>query len=134
MTRNSRTDFSIELPFCLKGVGVSEISLTPCSNKIIDNYYHVVSTQFRKIDELHYEMTCTFENFNADLLKSQNSISYKYVVHSAKIIERDDCFEYLHAHQRHGDVDRCLLIPPETLLRLYNGGNFMSIGFVKVTY
>ena len=91
----------------------------------VANIYMIELTYLfiRKIDALHCEMTCTFENFNAELLKSFSPVSYKYVVHSTKEVERDDCFEYLHTqHRRHGNVDRCLMIPPEKLLKLYNGG------------
>ena len=66
-------------------------------------------------------MTFTFENFDADLLKSFNSISYKYVIFSPKVVEKDDCFEYLHDYHRDGDVDRCLQFPREKLEH-YVGG------------
>ena len=66
-------------------------------------------------------MTCTFATFNADLLKDYSTIPYKYVIYSPKVVDKDDCFEFLHAHKRHGHVDRCLKILPEKALRLYGG-------------
>ena len=41
-----------------------------------------------------FEMTCTL-HIEANLLKY--SRGYKYVVYSPKMVEKDDCFEYLHA-------------------------------------
>ena len=70
---------------------------------------------FRKIDDLHCEMICTFEKFNFDLLSCFRSIPYKYVVvDSPKVLDKDDCFEFLHAHSKYlGDVDRCLELSQE---------------------
>lgn len=67
-------------------------------------------------------MTCTFDNFDAELLASQRSIPYKYVIFTSKVVDSDEWFEYLHAHKRHGDLDRCLQLQPEKLLGLYGGG------------
>ena len=71
-------------------------------------------------------MTCTFDKFNANLLNSLASIPYKYVVHSTKVVDKDDCFEYLHAHHRHGDVNRCLLLHKN---KLHQGGKFVNIAY-----
>lgn len=59
-----------------------------------------------------FEMVCTFENFNMELLNT--NLPYKYVIHSPKEKESDDCYEYLHAHStRWIDYNRCLVVPAE---------------------
>ena len=85
---------------------------------IVKQYYISV----RDIDDFHREVTFTFDKFNLDLLKHYRSIPYKYVIYSPKVVEEKDCYEYLHAHhRRHGDVNRCLQIPPEKCVQLYGG-------------
>ena len=76
---------------------------------------------FRKIDDIHSEMTCCFDKFNVELLSRTAEIPYKYVVvNSPKVVEKDDCFEYLHAHSKdHGDVNRCLKLSSEKFLRIH---------------
>ena len=82
----------------------------------------------RNIDDLHCEVTFAFDKFNVDLLKHFNSIPYKYVIYSSKVTEEKDCFEYLHAHhQRHGNVDRCLQIPPDKCVQLYGGLQYFCL-------
>ena len=51
-------------------------------------------------------MWCTFETFDARLFKSDAGIPYKYVVYSPKVVEKDDWFEFLHAHNNYGDPNR----------------------------
>ena len=69
---------------------------------------------YRKIGDIHCEMTCTFDKFNIELLNHFRSIPYKYVImNSPKVVDKDDCFEYLHAHKHLGDVNRCLQLSPE---------------------
>ncbi len=66
-------------------------------------------------------MTCTFDKFNFEFLNHFKSIPYKYViVDSPKVVDKDDCFEFLHAHVcRHGDVNRCLQLTAEKFLHLH---------------
>ena len=59
-------------------------------------------------------MTCTFENFDVEILK--HPLAYKYVVHSPKAKKDEDCYECLHAHDSKWptkEYNRCLKIPPE---------------------
>ena len=76
---------------------------------------------YRKIDDIHYEMTCTLGKFNLELLIQSRFVPYKYVIiNSPKIVENDDCFEYLHVHSKdHGDVDRCLRLSTEEISRIH---------------
>ena len=75
---------------------------------------------FRKIDDIHCEMTCSFDTFDVELLNYSASIPYKYVViNSRKVVEIDDCFEFLHAHSDYGDVNRCLELSSETFLLIH---------------
>ena len=76
---------------------------------------------FRKIDDIHFEMTCTFDSFNVELLSYSRSIPYKYVIlNSPKVVEKDDCFEYLHVHSKdHGDVNRCLQLSTEKFMSIH---------------
>ena len=54
-------------------------------------------------------MTCAIDNFNLKFMIDHHSVPYKYVIiNSPKVVETNDCFEYLHAHSKHGDVSRCL--------------------------
>lgn len=68
-------------------------------------------------------MTCTL-TIDADFLKVPRA--YKYVVYSPKMVEQDDCFEYLHSFagrtHEYRDPNRCLKINPS-----YNtyGGTYM---------
>ena len=66
-------------------------------------------------------MICTFEKFNFELLSNFRSIPYKYVIiNTPKVVEKDDCFEFLHAHfKQHGDVNRCLRLSNEEFLHIY---------------
>lgn len=66
-------------------------------------------------------MTCIFDKFDVELLSSFSSIPYKYViVNSPKVVDKDDCFEYLHAHSKDlGDVDRCLRLSTEVFHRIH---------------
>lgn len=59
------------------------------------------------------EMSCTFENFDVEILKTP--LPYKYVVHSPKAKKFEENYEYLHAHSswRDHDYNRCLVIPAE---------------------
>ena len=53
-------------------------------------------------------MTCTL-NIDANILKSPKG--YKYVVYSPKMVQEDDCFEYLHTYSGYyTDLNRCLRI------------------------
>ena len=72
-----------------------------------------------------FEMECTFENFDVELLKLP--VPYKYVVYSPKAKKDDDRYEYLHAHASawHGDYNRCLFIRPED--RPSPGGSLVII-------
>ena len=72
---------------------------------------------YRKIDDIHYEMICTFGKFNLEFLIQSRIVLYKYVIiNSPRIVEKDDCFEYLHAHSKdYGDVDRCLRLSTEEI-------------------
>ena len=57
-----------------------------------------------------FEMVCIFENFDRDLL--ERPLPYKYVIHSPKEKNPEDCYEYLHAHtSRWYEYNRCLVIP-----------------------
>ena len=60
-----------------------------------------------------FEMTCTFKNFDVEILK--HPLPYKYVVHSPKAKKSEDCYECLHAHTSHWhkEFNRCLFIPPQ---------------------
>ena len=66
-------------------------------------------------------MTCTFDKFNVELLNGFKSIPYKYViVNSPKVVAKDECFEFLHAHSKdHGDVNRCLRLSNEVFHRIH---------------
>ena len=65
-------------------------------------------------------MTCTFQDFDARLLKFDRAVPYKYVVHSQKKENKDDCYEYLHAYSG-PDYNRCLVIPQDQLKTLIGG-------------
>ena len=61
-------------------------------------------------------MSCTFEYFDVEILKTP--LPYKYVVRSPKVKKPEDHYEYLHAHShsnawRDRDYNRCLIIPAE---------------------
>ena len=59
-----------------------------------------------------FEMIHTFENFDKEILNMP--LPYKYVIHSPKEKESDDCYEYLHAHStRWMEFNRCLSVPVE---------------------
>ena len=66
-------------------------------------------------------MTCTFDKFNLDLLSHFRSIPYKYIiVDTPKVVDKDDCFEFLHAHSKHhGDANRCLQLSSEKFLHFH---------------
>jgi hypothetical protein len=57
------------------------------------------------------EMSCTFEKFDIEILKTP--LPYKYVVYSPKVKKSEENYEYLHAHSswRSIDLNRCLVIP-----------------------
>ena len=75
---------------------------------------------YRKIDAIHSEMMCTFDKFDFEFLLKSRYIAYKYVIiNSPKIVEKGDCFEYLHAHSKDGDVDRCLKLSTEEIHRIH---------------
>ena len=67
----------------------------------------------REVDEGVFEMTCTL-NLAADLLN--NSLGYKYVVYSPRMVKKSDCFEFLHSFvgraPHRGNPNRCLKINP----------------------
>ena len=69
---------------------------------------------YRKIDDIYCEMSCTFHNFDGKLLDLNAGIPYKYVIYSTKMVEEDDCFEFLHAHKSDGNVNRCLMLSKYT--------------------
>jgi hypothetical protein len=58
-----------------------------------------------------FEMVCTFENFDKEILEMP--LPYKYVIHSPKEQKPEDCYEYLHAHSLSywNEYNRCLVIP-----------------------
>ena len=59
-----------------------------------------------------FEMSCTFENFDVEILKTP--LPYKYVIHSPKVKKSEDCYEYLHAFSnRWHEYNRCLVIPAQ---------------------
>lgn len=67
-------------------------------------------------------MTCRLV-IDADLLKGP--FGYKYVVYSPKMVDENDCFEYLHSYigrdYHHRNPDRCLRINPAEFDRVYGG-------------
>lgn len=66
-------------------------------------------------------MTCKFSDFDAKVFEFDMSVPYKYVVHSPKEKEEDDCYEYLHAYSGEKDYNRCLRIPQDKLKTLIGG-------------
>ena len=75
----------------------------------------------RDFDDGMFEMVCTFENFDVEILKL--SVPYKYVVYSPKAKKDDDRYEYLHAHSTwRVDFNRCLFIRAQD--RPAAGGKF----------
>ena len=74
-------------------------------------------------------MSCTFETFNGGILKSQQPIPYKYVVHSNKT--KDDpnsCYEFLHSHATNNeDKNRCLFIADQRKLQYVIQGLLVNV-------
>ena len=84
---------------------------------------------FRKIDDIHCEMTCSFDKFDVELLSYSAQIPYKYViVNSPKVVDKDDCFEFLHAHSYHGDVNRCLQLSSEKFHHIHKMSKIIGGG------
>ena len=61
-------------------------------------------------------MTCTL-NIATNLLSEPRG--YKYVVYSPKMVQEDDCYEFLHSFvgksDHHQNPNRCLMINPAFL-------------------
>lgn len=75
----------------------------------------IILSNFRLFDDEFYEMSCTFETFDMDILKFP--LPYKYIVVSPKTKNSGNYYEYLHAHAastwsgNEYDFNRCLVIP-----------------------
>ena len=75
------------------------------------------------------EMSCTFENFDVEILKTP--FPYKYVIYSPKAKKSEENYEYLHAHSswRDRDYNRCLAIPAEH--QRFPTGITVTEGFIQ---
>ena len=73
-----------------------------------------------------YEMTCEL-SIDASLLERQQAIPYKYVIYSPRMVEDNDCWEYLHGVSGQGIVNRCLIIPTKEFKRSSSGGKTMHV-------
>jgi hypothetical protein len=75
------------------------------------------------------EMSCTFETFDVEILKTP--LPYKYVIYSPKVKKPEENYEYLHAHSswRSVDLNRCLVIPAEH--RQYTTGITITEDYAK---
>ena len=74
---------------------------------------------YRKIDAIYCEMKCTFDKFNFEFLLQYRYVPYKYVIINSPKTDENDCIEYLHAHSKDGDVDRCLRLSTEEIHRIH---------------
>ena len=68
-------------------------------------------------------MTCEL-SFDASVLEGQQAIPYKYVVYSPRMVEDNDCWEYLHGVSSWGVANRCLEIPTK---EFRHGGKTLQI-------
>ena len=92
------------------------VQFNVCVYILVSLVYSVPLLQFfRKFEEGVFEMTCTL-NIDANLLKYP--LGYKYVLYSPRVLQENDCFEYLHSFAgqwHHQDPNRCLRINPSDL-------------------
>lgn len=65
-------------------------------------------------------MVGTF-TIDANLLKRQTVIPYKYVVYSPIMKGGGPCYEYLHDHGYYGVVNRCLFVASADYDQRYGG-------------
>ena len=70
-------------------------------------------------------MTSAALNIDADILKWNSSLYYKYTVFSPKAEKDEDCYEYLHDYYER--TNRCLRIPSKFFQPLVNHGGSLLL-------